>query len=138
MPMPVGITKAAVNAAQEHNRQANQQSLGLAQQYSETNWLTGVITDSHASARMIKAMSPESGPLLAGRWITLIHSVREICERWGEIRNGFSVLVMYRGHAGGACEAWAWIIGDENEYGPNMGKVVNDIPMGFGTSLGGA
>lgn len=112
-------------------------SLGVEQQktaqsHTEMNWSEGRVKAADQKRRVIKVGEPKTGnDLFGGRWIPLAHSVHEIVDRFGKIRKGMEVFVLYRGKAGAPTSAYAWIIGEEDESGPNKDLAENNMAQGF-------
>ena len=129
--------KAATTSLGEARRQGEVQAQTAAQSHSELDWFTGRIKAIHETRRLVIVSRADEGTSFGGdeNWITLVHDVQEIVGRFGTVRPGMEVLVIYQGKAGGRNKAFAWIIGEEDETGPNQDMLENDIPLGFNAIL---
>jgi hypothetical protein len=63
-------------------------------------YVEGAITSVHEDRPLVKAHSDDGSPIADGRWIRLNHSVQDIAERFGTVRLGSRLSVMYQGPSG--------------------------------------
>jgi len=129
-------TIAPTTSLGEASRLSDVSEQAKSQSHDEVSWIEGKIKSVNETRRVVQVADKARGvTLFGGQWIPLAHSVHEIIDRFGQVRIGMEVLVLYSGKSGAAVNAYAWIIGEEDESGPNKDLAENDIPQGFNTVL---
>jgi hypothetical protein len=116
----------------ETSRQARVKGQESGQAHNEVGFLVGQIASIDKQKKAITAIHPESkNKLCRGMQITLGHTVHDIVDRFGTIRVGMEVLIFYQGNKDNPAAARAFIIGEEDELGPNQLLALNNIAQGF-------
>lgn len=87
------------------------------------------VTDVHETLPMIKATFPDGGIAAGDNWIPVGHSVLDIALRFGALRKGLRVMVMFSGDI--ERDAIASIVGIEGEILGNEIQQLNDIDTGL-------
>lgn len=89
----------------------------------------GIIKAAHPERpRLVKAYALDGTPIANGSWIELVHSAQEIAERWGTVRIGFRVRVLYTGPEGSGADGI--IVGTEGQD-IHEGPIPNEAQQGL-------
>lgn len=121
--------RAATNIGTENKRIADISSIGQPGMAGGVRIAYATITKVDAEKALIKANEiGTNSPIGSGRWIPLSHSVKEIAERWGKLRKGFTVLVQYTGPDGS--NSVATIIKDEYDHITDTDREENTMSQG--------
>jgi hypothetical protein len=89
----------------------------------------GTIYEIHPERPLIKAYTDSGGDIANGDFISLNHSTQEIAEKFGKVRKGMRVNVLYTGPNGASANAT--IIGTEGERNINEPLVENTAERGL-------
>lgn len=89
----------------------------------------GTIYQIHQDRPMVKAFADDRSPIANGKWIVLCHSPREIAERFGTLKKGMRLFVLFSGPDGG--RAIGFICGEESEKNMNTPVLPNEISRGM-------
>jgi len=116
----------------EKSRAGGLSSQKSSQSHSEIDFAEGRIKAVDNKRRVIQVADKARGNnLFGGQWIRLGHSVHEIVDRFGKVRLGMEVIVFYKGKLGAPASAYAFIVGEEDESGPNKDLSENNMAQGF-------
>ena len=116
----------------EKSRSAGLTEQRSSQPHSESDWMEGKIKAVDKKRKVVKVADKIRGnDLFGGAWIPLGHSVHDILDRFGTNRLGMEVMVFYKGKLGTPVSALAFIVGEEDESGPNKDLVANDVAQAF-------
>lgn len=110
---------------QEDSRQSEQQMDRMPSVYESIRQVYGTITDIHPELLLVKVMTDQGVKVASDDYIPLNHSVSDIIERWGKLRRGMRVQVVYSGPDGIAANAT--IIGIEGDREGEGTMLENDI-----------
>jgi len=96
----------------ERNRQLNGTIDAMPSSHEAIKTVYGIIIELHPDkVRYFKASTEDQTPICNNNYILLKHSAQEIAERWGTIRVGMKVKVVYAGATGNSGDGE--IIGSE-------------------------
>lgn len=119
------IVGAPSTSGGEKGRQTQSSIDSLPDQSEGIKQKHGIITQVHETKPLVKILSESSEVIVGTGWIPLAHSVSEIAERFGTIREGMKVLVSMTGF--GNSGATATIVGVEGEKFGDETKIENEI-----------
>jgi hypothetical protein len=127
------MADAPITNMGEQSRQGKVDKQRTAQPHNEVEIAQGKIKAIDKIKKMIKATEgpPINQPIMGDRWIALAHPIHDLIDRFGTVRLGMEVLVIMQGRSTASPRGWAFIIGEEGEYGPSGDFVPNDIGLGF-------
>lgn len=108
-----GSPRAPSTITSEQDRQRDS-SMSSTSPHMGTHTTFGTITQVHPEKPLlVKAYDMDGYPIADGEWIRLLHSSKEIAERWGLVSIGMRVQVTLTGLTGS--DASAVIAGDVDE-----------------------
>lgn len=120
----------------EQARDASVKKQQTAQPHIESGIKFGKIKEVAGDRKMVVLTdSATKKPMFSGQPVMLGHPVRFITDFYGTVKKGMEVLVFYQGNSGNPAFACAFIIGEENESGPNKTRLPNTASQGFGSVL---